>query len=565
MFLLHHQEQQLGLQALMQQRQQLMAGAAAAAAATPPPRAGSPTDCGCTSSMSDGAAVTASTAAAAAAAAAAAQASNCALSAPLLLLDGHTTSQQQQQPKQEHTYMDAGGTQPCVADSDGMLDGIMAQSEVEEALRAGQDPAGSWGQVPQQQQEQGGGKQVTFAQQEASGCSIPLANLALSAAAPHSPVGSGMTGGCKSAPLPRWHTLTTMSAMAAQAVRAASAAAGEVNTGWPQQQQQHSGRLRWLLQQVQQELHTCSPAELDSLDNAELSTLLCAALAPEAVAAAAADGGGDASPSAVTAAAESYIARAAAAACSGAKEASAGFGAAAVMPPASPAHAGLAAQVEQVQQLQQQVEHLQLQLARAKESQAVTRAHCMPGLNGAAAAPSLPQAAGCGFHAPPPMARTVSAAATQGKYSPVSQAPLPKARSSAATLAAAVADAALSSELPPLHRAGSSTNMAARSLHGGGSGAFNNHTNLPAASASSWGGFNMQLEARHVQAQVQMQQQLQWEQLVGFQQQLPGASAQQQQQLQQADAIAQFARLQRQLEATETDISTLLRQRAGNA
>lgn len=211
---------------------------------------------------------------------------------------------------------------------------------------------------------------------EHTSCSIPLAQLDLGSSgalpkavpAPGSPMRSAGGAPCKSAPLAG---LGLGQSLGLGPQQRQTSIAGQQQQG---SMDRAGSRLKWLIQQLQQELDICNPAELEALNNDELGTLLCAALAPATSNAAAA--GGDAAAAARGALARATVPvkpdPAAASLASLMPPAqpcfSAGFAPAAMGGPALgplPSHVpdlDLQLQKAHVQQLQQRVHQLQMQL-----------------------------------------------------------------------------------------------------------------------------------------------------------------------------------------------------------
>lgn len=259
---------------------------------------GSPQHCMPAPSLSDGAPMAAATAAAAAAAAsnAAAAAAHQALSAPLYMLGGSGLSDAHRTHTAGADAAAAFGDEPmgqaevlmalqAMEDSSDPLQGLNAEGlngSATSAAGPGAAAAAAGAGAPP------ASACVCFAAEHAS-CSLPLAQLDLSsggslpkAVAPGSPMGSMGGAACKSAPLGSLHPgggsglLESLGLMPQRSKSTATAAF--------QQQQGTVGRsgsrLKWLIQELQQELDVCNPAELEALNNDELGTLLCAALAP---------------------------------------------------------------------------------------------------------------------------------------------------------------------------------------------------------------------------------------------------------------------------------------------
>lgn len=330
-------------------------------------------------SLSDGTPMASASAAAAAAAANAAAAYQ-AISAPLYLL-----------PRSGTGTSDAAGMphQAAAADAAGCggEDGPMGQAEVLKALQALEDPSDPLQRI------QGSATSAVraaacagaptpppatgYPAAEITSCSVPLAQLDLGSSgalpkavpAPGSPMRSAGGEPCKSAPLAG---LGLGPSLGLGPLQHQASNAGQQQQG---SMERASSRLKWLIQQLQQELDVCNPAELEALNNDELGTLLCAALAPATTNAAAAAGG----DAAAAAAARGVHARAtvpvkpdpaAASLASLMPPAqpcfSAGFAPAAMSGPAlGPSHVSdldLQLQKAHVQQLQQRVHQLQMQL-----------------------------------------------------------------------------------------------------------------------------------------------------------------------------------------------------------
>lgn len=353
-------------------------------------------------SMSDGAPMAAAAAANAAAAAcnAAAAAAHQALSAPLYMLGSGGFSEARMQHAAGAEAVGGFGDEP------------MGQSDVLKALQALEDCSDQLQRLDGSATSAAGPgisrpANMAFPAEHTS-CSLPLAQLDLGNAgtmpAPGSP-GSSMGGApCKSAPLGGNGLLQSLG-LAPQRTRS-TATAGAI------QQQGSMGRngsrLKWLIQELQQELDVCNPAEPESLNNDELGTLLCAALAPStANAASAAAGAGQAvqmqgAPVQAGSAAAASVMGLMNPAQSGLP---AGFSGDAQGYSPVPAHAaGLDLEMSkvQVQQLQQKIHHLQQQLQMKQEGGgAVPQSGAPP----PAAAHTLSAAAGADL---PPAYRSIS-------------------------------------------------------------------------------------------------------------------------------------------------------------
>jgi len=273
------------------------AAAAATAAAEAGVMLGSPQQ-HATPAMSDGAPMAAAAAATTAAAAtnAAAAAADHALSAPLYMLNhmGYTGGRQQ-------AALTAAAAAAAAAEDQ------MNQAEVLLALQAVEDKSdtllrvhgsGSSSSAPGEAAAVAPGAALTprapppaaavASLPEHTTCSIPLAQLDLGHSmgaplgAPCSPTNSMGGAACKSAPLAGFqHADGLLQAMGLSGQRSLSTATAAAL------RHQGSSRMKWLIQQLQQELEACNPAELESLNNEELGTLLCVALAPPAAATAA--------------------------------------------------------------------------------------------------------------------------------------------------------------------------------------------------------------------------------------------------------------------------------------
>jgi hypothetical protein len=375
--------------------------ATAAAAAAGPSRSNAYPGTSATPSLSDGAPMAAAAAAATAAAAnsAAYAAAHHSLSAPLFMF-GSNASQ-----------MDPRMQQLSAAQARAGREDQMDQAELLMALQAMADssePLPRINSIATASAALGGGEASPTTGAEHTSCSLPLMQLRLDHTAsmpqpPESPAGSMGGAPCKSAPLgglraaggPFQGMNGTQRSLGTSA---AAAAFQQQQSGMPRS----ASRLKWLIQELQQELDSCGPSELEALNNDELGTLLCAALAPakaEAVAgcAGAALASAQGRRAAAAAMSDVYMQDAGPASFLGAGHAGMAMGAHSFQSyGGAPGHLQqpeLALQVQKVQvaQLQHQVQQLQAQLQVTKDS----------GVNGKQLCP-----------APlPAPARTVSAAA----------------------------------------------------------------------------------------------------------------------------------------------------------
>jgi hypothetical protein len=381
----------------------LAEGSGNVAAAAAPSRSNPYPGTSATPSLSDGAPMAAAAAAATAAAAtsAAYAAAHHSLSAPLYMFGGGASP------------MDARMQLSAAAQARASREDQMDQQELLMALQAMTDssePLPRMNSTATAGAALGGGEASPTAGAEHTSCSLPLMQLKLDhmpslAQAPGSPANSMGGAPCKSAPLDSLRAAGGSFPQFGSTQRSFTASA--TAAALQQQQQQGSmpmsaSRLKWLIQELQQELDTCGPSELDALNNDELGTLLCAALAPARA---------DAAPGSAGAALASAQGRMAAAAAMsdvytqdaghgsfmGAGQAGMAMGAHSFHSlGGAPGHMqqpDLALQMQKVQvvQLQQQVQQLQAQLQMTKDG----------GLNGKQVCP-----------APlPAPARTVSAAA----------------------------------------------------------------------------------------------------------------------------------------------------------
>jgi hypothetical protein len=333
-------------------------------------------------------------------------------------------------------------------------------------------------------------------------------------------------------------------------------------------------RLKWLIQELQQELDVCNPAELESLNNDELGTLLCAALAPSTSNAATAAAGVGAEQVATVQAGSAAAASLMGLLNPAHSGLTAGFSADVNAQGYSPmpAHAsGLSLEMHkaQVQQLQQKIHHLQLQLQMKQEGGGAVSQSATPP---PAAARTLSAAAAAAGADLPPAYRTISGM-SDGKlpaamYSQrpalgslmfgggaAMTAPLPslQAQLSAAPSSLAAAAAAVSRMSRPSTPAGavpaaiSSIDVDAMNAHGW----MTDGTGMSQTTAMS-----------RFQQQHQQQQKLQQVQQQAMHLQMSASAA-----MQPSDntAAMQFLALQSQLKMVETEMIMLMAQQAATA
>jgi hypothetical protein len=376
----HHSDETLRQLAAYNSREALAAATAAGSAdACAPPH--SPQHTMPMSSLSDGAPVAAAAAANAAAAAtnAAAAASHQALSAPLFgMLTGGLNDMQRQQQQQANAAWLAGA----------LVDEPMGQAEVLMALQVLEDASDPLPRLNAASASSARGARAAAAATPAgpapgsgehTSCSVPLAQLDLAGAGARAAISPNLSMGGAPCKVENLGGLpgSFFQSLGLPLQRPQSAAPAAA----PQQQQggAKSSRLKWLIQELQQELDVCSPVELESLDNDELSTLLCAALAPSAAGAAAvaaaagtraaapqhgSNSGAAATLASILGQAQSQAAQTMqTAALSADTGMPAGFGPAQVAAPVM----GLQVQKAQVMQLQHKLQQLQMQLQMTKD------------------------------------------------------------------------------------------------------------------------------------------------------------------------------------------------------